>query len=39
MDSPVVKLTIRDVGALEDERQDEAGSPRIAEGGEIRMVS
>ena len=39
MDSPVVKLTIRDVGALEDERQDEAGSPRIADGGEIRMVS
>ena len=38
MDSPVVNLTIRDIGALEAFRQTEAGAIRQTEAGEIRMV-
>ena len=38
MDSPVVNLTVRDIGALEAFRQTEAGDTRITEDGAIRMV-
>jgi len=39
MDSPVVNLTVRDIGALEAFRQTESGAIRITEDGAIRMVS
>ena len=38
MDSPVVNLTVRDIGALEAFRETEDGEVRITEDGAIRMV-